>query len=124
MPSSTSSGLPPTRVATTGSPLAIASRIVFEMPSASDGSTKQSSPRRISGTSARSPGSHASSRMPGCSSTRSTSARSGPSPTITRRSAVAVPDGADRADEGAGQGHLILDRLHPAHGADEPLRRR
>ena len=58
-PSSTSSGLPPTSVAITGRPVAIASRIVFEMPSARDGSTKQSRPRRIAGTSVRSPGSQA-----------------------------------------------------------------
>ena len=45
MPDSISSALPPTRVATTGSRVAIASRIVFDTPSASEGSTKQSRPR-------------------------------------------------------------------------------
>src|SRR6184192_1826976 len=38
-PSSSASGLPPTRVATTGAPAAIDSRIVLERPSLSDGST-------------------------------------------------------------------------------------
>ena len=45
---STSSALPPTSVAITGRPLAIASRMVLEMPSASEGSTKQSRPRMTS----------------------------------------------------------------------------
>jgi hypothetical protein len=42
-------------VATTGKPLAMASRMVLEMPSATDGSTKACRPRMTSGTSLRSP---------------------------------------------------------------------
>ena len=48
----------------TGNPLAIASRMVFEMPSARDGSTKTSSPRMTSGTSARAPGIQVSGATP------------------------------------------------------------
>ncbi len=46
----TTSGLPPTAVATTGSPLAIASSSELQMPSATDGSTKTSIARSSSGT--------------------------------------------------------------------------
>ena len=84
-PASTNSGLPPTAVAITGRPLAIASKIVFEMPSASDGRTNISSPRRIAGTSRRSPGSHASFKRPAASRTVRASESKGPSPTRTKR---------------------------------------
>jgi hypothetical protein len=41
VPSATRSALAPTAVAITGRPLAIASRMVLDTPSASEGSTKQ-----------------------------------------------------------------------------------
>ena len=69
----------------TGSPVAIASRIVLEMPSPSEGSTKQSRPRRMSGTSLRSPGSHARSAIPASASIARASLYSAPSPTSRSR---------------------------------------
>jgi len=56
----TMSGMPPTRVATTGRPVAIASSIVFERPSINEGRTNRSKPRSRSGISSRTPASHAS----------------------------------------------------------------
>ena len=87
-PASTSSGLPPTSVAMTGKEQAMASRMVFEIPSASDGSTKQSRPRNTSGTSSRSPGSQAKSAIPASRKIVCAAVRDGPSPTITSRNRV------------------------------------
>src|SRR5260221_671000 len=85
------SGLPPTEVASTGSPHAIASSIVLEMPSASDGSTNRSKLRIIRATSSRLPGSHAYSPIPASASSMRTSSRSGPSPTMTNRNRCSAP---------------------------------
>ena len=63
----------------------MASRIVFETPSASEGRTKQSRPCSRAGTSARSPGSHARSRTPASARMASTRGRNRPSPTRTSR---------------------------------------
>jgi len=48
-------GVPPTAVATTGTPAAMASSTLMEVPSAFDGSTKMSNDRRSPGTSRCSP---------------------------------------------------------------------
>lgn len=53
------SGVPPTAVAMAGSPVAMASCKVQEVPSVCEGSTKQSSMRRTSGMSLRAPASQA-----------------------------------------------------------------
>ncbi len=83
-PSATSSPLPPTAVATTGRPVAIASRTVFDIPSARDGRTNRSMARSSSGTSSRGPGIHTRSATPPSARTRATSPRSAPSPTSAR----------------------------------------
>ena len=71
--------------ATTGNPQAIASCKVQEVPSASDGRTKQFNCLSTSAMSDRTPGSHANSWTPASARTRSTSAFKGPSPTMTKR---------------------------------------
>ena len=58
-PSSMTSGVPPTRVARTGRPSAIASRITLDMPSRSDGATSRSAAFIRAATSERSPSSRA-----------------------------------------------------------------
>ena len=124
IPGSISSAFPPTLVAITGRPEAIASRIVFEMPSASEGRTKQSRPRISSGTSARSPGSHARWRASPSSRIRSTSPRSLPSPATTSRSRSRAAGACRSAcHECTREIRLVLHRFEPAHGADEPQAR-
>ena len=101
----------------------MASRMVFEMPSASDGSTKQSSPRMTSGTSSRSPGSQARWPTPAASST---AWRFG------AQRAVADHHQAQPIDklrlelqgthEGLRQQRLCFHRLHAAHSADDEQR--
>src|SRR5205809_550913 len=54
-PSSTASGMPPTRVATTGTPAAMDSSAVLGMPSLSEGSTETATWDRTSATSFRAP---------------------------------------------------------------------
>jgi len=66
-------------------PDAIASRIVLEMPLRTRRQHEAIEPRRIAGTSARSPGSHASDVNPAAFSTVRASSSNGPSPTSTRR---------------------------------------
>ena len=51
LPSATSSGLPPTRVATTGFPAAMDSRITLDMPSLVEQSTDTSRTERMAGVS-------------------------------------------------------------------------
>ena len=93
IPSSSSSVLPPTRVAITGSAQAIASGTVFEMPSPRDGSTKQSSPRhdRWQYHCARQQTTQftRTATLRECARTR---ARSAPSPTTTAATDLAPPD--------------------------------
>jgi hypothetical protein len=111
-------------VAITGKALAIASRMVFDTPSASEGSTKQSSPRRISGTSSRSPGSHANSATPACSSSACACARSGPSPIITSRRRL--PNWGNVFStrmKASASARLILDHLHAPDGTDQATHR-
>ena len=94
------------------------------MPSASEGSTKQSSPRSTSATSLRSPGSQARSRDAGRARAIAATSRA--------QRAVADHDQAQpraqrglrsqRAHERARQQcSWILDRLHAPHRADQPM---
>ena len=120
--SSTSSGLPPTRAATTGRPLAIASRIVFEMPSLSDGSTNRSSAASTSRHVAARAGDPDEAIAARRSRIRvSTCARAGPSPAITSRSCAArrVADRTSLA-KASHQGNLVLERVEPPDRAADP----
>ena len=78
-----SSGLPPTFVATTGTPAAIDSRIEFERLSDCEGSTETSNDARTAGISRRSPRKIARSANPRFRASCSSWARSGPSPART-----------------------------------------
>ena len=112
----------PTRVATTGKPQAIASRIVLETPSASDGSTKQSSPCSSGTTSRRSPANHASSRTPASARRSSTCRRNDPSPTNTSRMRCRASGWhAQRVHERPREVGRVLHRFHPPDGAHQPV---
>ena len=89
--SSTSSGMPPTEVATTGTPAAIASSTDIGMPSDSLDSTNTSASASSAPTSLRSPSS--STAPPSRAAAAASAGRSGPSPATRRRN---VP-GSSRA---------------------------
>ena len=86
-----SSGFPPTRLATTGNPAAMDSRIAFDKLSEVEGSTDKSSDAKIAGMSRRSPRNLTTSPRPRFSASRSSSERRGPSPTKTHSKAENVP---------------------------------
>jgi len=101
-PSTTTSGTPPTALATTGRPAAIASRIEIGIPSESDESTKTSARASRSGTSLHSPSSvtpSMPSRNSACGPSPATSARNEPG--SSERSAAARDPEALRQDQPA-----------------------
>ena len=120
-PSLTSPPFAPTCVATTGNPAAMASRIVFETPSASEGRTKQSRPcsrRRDIRALAGEPRQIAYARVGKNGLHRGRNGR----PRRERAACAARASGrAHRANERLGEVDLVLDGLHPPHRADQPM---
>ena len=105
--------------------MAIASRIVFEIPSFSDGSTNTSIDRMMSGTSLRRPANQQISARPRSRLSCSRSLRSGPSPAISRRTrsrkagaARAPPRRPVQAPAGSSPGPV--DRRSPQRRNDHP----
>lgn len=89
----TTSSTPLTRVATTGSPAAIASRTALGKPSTSEDSTNTSAPASRSGTSLRAPENVTRSRRPRRLASSCSAAPSGPSPTNSSvRSSGGAPE--------------------------------
>src|SRR5437588_8728447 len=88
-PATTASGLPPTSVASTGRPLAIASSKAFEKPSVSEGRRKRSAAARRGRGSSSSPAKTTLPARPRRPARPSRAARSGPSP--TRVSSASTP---------------------------------
>ena len=86
-PARTNSRVPPTSVAITGTPLAIASSTTFGMPSQREVSQNSDAARRIVSTSPRSPVNVTRSGNAQLLAWRFSAARNGPSPTITKRCA-------------------------------------
>ncbi len=78
-------GIPPTVVATTGSPSAIASTMTRPMPSFREGTTTTSAATRCDGTSAVSPVRRTRSVTPSDAASAARPIRSGPSPTSKTR---------------------------------------
>jgi hypothetical protein len=85
-PSATISGRPPTLLATTGNPTAMASMAAIPRPSCNDGRTKTSAPGSRCSTAVEKPQNTTFSASPCCRAASSSCVRSVPLPQITQRS--------------------------------------